>query len=484
MKKIVALLFTLTLLQGCHHGGNANNQSTVRLVNGTAASLDMYWSGNSSASAVASGVVYGAASSGVTINDGVSTIELAPNGGTPTGGANFAFGGGYSYTMLAYPSYSSGLNGPLSNLQVAQLIDNQIVPATGNALIGVADYAGAGSLDVYILAGSSTPTPPVYPWASNISGLTNYATLPVTTTTGTTSYHIQVTGAGAGYNNDVRLDIPVTVANPINIGNQQILTLVLTPTSGGSLVDGLVVFQQNQTLLAGQRTVTSYKNGSARVRVAASFVAAGSPLTAVTANGISILSSNLNSGNVSSYVTVPLTGGSVQAAPQGTGVSLGAQSLPIALSVNGSPVSVSASCTNATALPGQDLTLLAVGTASSPQCYVLTDDNTLASSGYAKVRLVNGVNGLTGSVSLSYNGTQSVPAIGAVFGVASTAANELVNINNAAILDVLFGGTNYAASTTYQVSPSPMLQPQGVYSVFVLGNSSAASAVLSTDHLY
>ena len=85
---------------------------------------------------------------------------------------------------------------------------------------------------------------------------------------------------------------------------------------------------------------------------------------------------------------------------------------------------------------------------------------------------------------MSYNGTQSVPAIGAAFGAASIATNELVNLNNAATVDVLFGGTNYAGGTTIQVSPSPMLQPQGVYSVFVLGNFSAASAVLSTDHLY
>ena len=475
MKKIAILLslFALAMLQGCHSGGSTSNQSTVRLANGTTTTLDMYWSGNSSASAVASSIQYGNASSSVSISGGVSTIELATTGNTPTGGTAFSFSGGYSYTILAYPSYSSGSNGQVTNLKISQIIDNQSAPATGNALIGVADYSGAGSLDVYIAAGTSTPS---YPWASSISGLTNYATIPVTTTSGTVSYHIQVTGAGAGYNNDVRLDIPVTVSKPVSVGNQQILTLVLTPTTGGSLVDGLIIFQQGQTLLAGQQAVTSYKNGSARVRVAASFLAGSAPITSATANGVSVLGSNLSSGNISSYVVVPLNG-STQASPQLPGVS--ATPLPLVIKVNNTTVS-----SITTAVPGADLTLLATGSTATPTYSLLNDDNTLASSGYSKLRLVNGVNNLTGSISLTYNGTQSIPAIGAAFGVASAATSELVNINNAAAINVLFGGTNYAPATTIPVSPSPWLQPQGVYSVFVLGDTTAASAVLSTDHLY
>jgi hypothetical protein len=383
--------------------------------------------------------------------------------------------------MLAYPSYASGSNGQVSSLQVMQLIDNQTTPNSGNALLGVVDRSGAGSLDVYVAAGTSIPT---VTWGHNISGTLQYTTLPLPTTTGTTAYHIQVTGAGAGYGNDVRLDIPaVNVATPVTIGNQQILTLVLTQTTGGTLVDGLVFFQQGQTLLSGQQMVASYKNGSARVRIAASFVAPGTPsISAATANGFSILSSSLSSGSTPSpYVTVPLLTGGTPASPQSTGQFAGAQAFPIL--INGTAISVSSSCASqtATALPGQDVTLLVLGNAASPQYCLLSDDNTLAGSGYAKLRLVNGLNNSNGLIaSLIYGGGAQVPPQYAAFGAASFSTPVPLSIN------APYSIVGFPVGTTTLDTPSPPpLATQGVYTVFMLGdNMSAASAVLSADHLF
>lgn len=458
MKKVTIslfLLFALSMLHGCKGGSSSNSMSTVRLVNGTSSSLDMYWSGSGSASAIASGVQYGNASNSLGISAGVSSIALASSGSSPSSGTPYSFSGGYSYTMLAYQNYPSGPGTP--SLQVAQLIDNQILPVFGEGLIGVADYSGAGSLDVYIWPSVPSGTLPSFAWASGISGLTKY--FPEIQGT----YCIQVTGAGAGYGHDVRLDIPCV--SPVSIGNQQILTLVLTPTIGGGLVDGLLVLQQGQVPQLPQHAVTSYKNGSARVRIAASFVAPGNPpITSATANGVSILGlgSSLSSGSVSSYVAVPST------------------SITPPITINGITInSVSCASATATATPGQDLTLLVVGNASLLQYCLLPDYNTLSGSGSAKLRLVNGISTLTGSTTLTYGGLYPQNA---AFGAALTATSVPIPGGSPNTLAVSFVGTNYVG--TVPSLGAPALQPQGVYSVFMLGDTSAASAVLSTDHLY
>jgi hypothetical protein len=461
MKKIailLPLLLSFTLLQGCH-SSSTNNQSTVRLVNGTTTKLDMYWSATAAVSAVASNIDYGSASSSVTSGSGVSTIQLATTGNSASGGATFSFTGGTSYTMLAYPSYTPGPSGSVYGLEVLQLIDNQTAPTSGNALVGIVDRSGAGSLDVYIAANTSIPSGT---WAPAISGTIRYTTLPLTTLSGTTPYHIQVTGAGAGYGHDVRLDIPAVL-----IGNQQILSLVLTPTTGGALVDGLVFFQQGQTLLPSQKFVTSYKNGSVRVRIAANN---GSAITAATtnANGTTpILASDLSDANVSSYMVVPLNGSTTSASPQAPGVS--ATSLPLSLTVNGVAVATSAAVP-ATAVPGADLTLLAYGASYA----LLNDDNTLASSGYAKLRLVNAINGVAPAVSLTYGGVGVANAQNIVAGAQTTATNLL-----------LPGGSSYAIGVTgngVTYSPgSPTLVSQGVYTLFMLSNT---VGVVNSDHSF
>jgi hypothetical protein len=455
------LLINTGNLIGYPTGGFAFGSGTMRLVNGDINALDMYWSGSSSAVPVASSIAYGTASGGVDISAGNSSVVVVNSGGNAPAGIPFSFTGGYNYTMLAYPTYTAGQE----TLQLAQLADNQAAPPSGEGLLGVADYAGAGSLDVYVIASNGDAIPSgTRPWASGIAGSANYSA--VTTGSTSASFHIQVTGFGAGPNNDVRLDIP-----SVTLGNGQVMTLALTPTTGGVLVDGLLILQQEQNPIGGQQVVTPYKNGSARVRIAASFAAIGNaPITAATANGLSILAASLSSGSVGPYVVVPLTGGAA-ATPQ-TGAPAGAQALPVTL--NGHAVSISGSCAiaTATATPGQDLTLLVTGSAAAPQYCTIADDNTLAPAGYAKLRLVDGVNHYAGSFTLTDGGAYQQSAS---FGAASTA------------LDVLIpsGSLSVSPATSNSDLGSPALQVLGVYSVFMLGDStSAAFAVLSADHTY
>ena len=423
MKKLtilLPLLLVLALLQGCHSGSGSNagcTQSSVRLVNGSSNTLDMV----SSTTVLVSGVAYGAASGYASTAGGTTPIALELSGsGTASASSVFTLTGG-SYTVLAYTSYSAGQ----SILQLTPpLIENQTAPAAGGgALLRAYEFStDAGALDVYLAPVGNSSSSPI---AANVSGVTPF--YPVAAG----AYHIWVTGAGVP--TDLRLDIP-----SVAIGDQQVLTLALTSTMGGVLVDGLLIAQQG--------AVTALKNTYARVRVAASFTANGT-ISSAMVNGNTVVSSTLTSPAVSSYVLVPAG--------------------PLTISVNNGNSAISNGLT--TASPGADLTLLAVGSLASPIYNMLNDDNTRPSAGGAKLRLVNGVNSGS-SLSLTYNSQQIVSNVG--FGTASPTANVTTGFD--ANLSV---GALYAAA-----SPGVSLQSQGVYSVFMLGDSSSPSGILLRDH--
>jgi hypothetical protein len=474
---LLPLLLILSLLQGCH-GSSAITTSTVRMVNGDVSTLDMYWTGSGTAAPVASGVAFGAASTGFDINGGDQSVGVVYSGGPVPSGTPYSFTGGYNYTMVAVPSYDpiTGQETPV----LKQLIDYQAtMPVPGQGLLGVANYSGAGSLDVYVVANTGAATSPISSinkvW-TGVSGTTSYNT--VNTGSTSASYHIQVTGAGAGPNTDVRLDIPAAI-----IGNQQIMTLALTPTPGGVLVDGLLILEQGQNVISGstQQVVTPFKNGSARIRI----VASSNATTSVTATATgTVLGASLSPGSIGAYVPVPLftnIAGLAAASPQSGVASAVALSStiaqPVTLSVSPPPVSGGdTSCNTLSAMVGQDITLLVVPGAT-PQCYVINDNNTLAPAGFAKLRLVNGVNGL-GSVTLAYDTTYTQSAAS---GVATSPVNVPVPSGSPYSLTL----SPWTGSVNWETTPPLTLQQYGVYSVFLLGNlpvTSAASAVLNSDY--
>ncbi len=432
MKKILfflSLLATATLLQGCFGSGGSSAPATVRLVNGTSSTLDMVSSGTnnmvSSGATLASAIAYGGASSSVSIATGLSTIALENSGtGIPliSTSTNYSFSSGVDYTVLAYTSGQ--------NLYTTSFTDNEVAPTSGSGKIRIADLASAaGSVDVY-MAVQSTALLAAQPLATNISGsIGSYAEVPQAT------YHIWVTGAGN--KTDLRLDIPSIV-----ISDQQILTLVLTGTSGGVLVDGLLITQHG--------AVVAEKNTNARVRLVANFGATEN-ITSATVNAVPLVGStasttSMSSPSVGSYALVP------------------AGSLTLAISVNGAPITG----WNTTATAGTELTLLAAGSASSPQYFMLNDDNTRPTSGYSKLRLVHGINSQAGSLSLSYDYIQI--ATGVNFGTASTSVS------------VASGNNHYINVNGLYTIPSITLQSQGVYSLFMLGNSSSLAPILIKDN--
>ena len=429
MKQIsifLPLLMILTLLQGCFGGGGSaavSTTNTVRLVNGTGSTLSMVTAGSQLATAVAPGT----ASANATITSGTYPIALVASG-VPSAETNFSFSATVAYTMVAYTSDQS--------LHLVQFIDNEPAPLAGDGQIRIADLsADAGNLDVYMapvsaLSDTYSPTaasPALQAatlLAQNVSGTTLYNEVLAN------NYHIWVTGAGNI--TDLRLDIP-----SVTIANQQILTLVLTSTTGGGLVNGLFVTQQG--------AVQAQANTNARIRIAANTT---NPITAATAGAAGV---NLIGGSTSFDYAV----GSYVLVPAGT----------TAITVN----TVAAPCTPVTT-PGEDMTLLLTGTNA---CNALVDDNTRPTSGYAKLRLMNGISGTT-AFSLAYNGVLVAQNI--AFGTAS-----VPTLNNQGIVTSGISST-LVATPTAPVPSSVILNSQGVYSLFMLGASGTPSGILIQDH--
>jgi hypothetical protein len=421
------LLMILTLLQGCFGGGGSaavGTTNTVRLVNGTSSTLSLVTGGTQLATSVAPGT----ASANATITSGAYPIALVASG-VPSAETNFSFAATVPYTLVAYTSDQS--------LHLVQFIDNEPAPLAGDGQIRIADLsADAGNLDVYMapvsaLSDTYSPTaasPALQAatlLAQNVSGTTLYNEVLAN------NYHLWVTGAGNI--TDLRLDIP-----SVTIANQQILTLVLTSTTGGGLVDGLLVTQQGAVL--------AQQNANARIRIAANTT---NPITSATAGAAAVSligsSTSFNSA-VGSYILV--------------------QAGSTAITINGS----AASCTPVTT-HGEDLTLLLTG---ANACNPLVDDNTRPTSGYAKLRLVNGVNGGS-AYSLAYNGVLVAQNI--AFGTASVPTLNNQGIVNSGISASLVATPNVSAIIT------PVnLTSQGVYSLFLLGTSGTPTGSLIQDH--
>jgi len=421
----LSLLLALTTLQGCGKSGGSGSSSpstsTVRLVNATSAyaSLDMTSSGVTLASAVATG----SASSYATISSGISTFVLERSGsGSPSGQTTLSLSSvGVPYTLVAYTGGGQ--------LQVAAVTDSEAAPASGDGKIRVSNLAllDTGNVDVYVTADGGNLSD-ASALVTNLAGTTGYFEI----TKGT--YHIWVTGVGNKA--DLRQDIPSIV-----LSDQQVLTLILTSTAGGVLVDGWLVTQQG--------AVSAQKNVSARVRVAANIAANGS--IAATANGVSLASSTLMSPVVGSYALVP------------------AGALSMSVVVNGKTVAVG----SLNAAAGADLTLLAVGDGASPQFFLLSDDNRLPLSGMAKLRLVNGVNGLAANLSLTadFNLVTQDVAPATVSAAASVKSGTIsrLEVNSSQAIASLYLATDVS------------LQSQGVYSVFMLGDNAAPVGILRGD---
>jgi len=429
---LAAAALTLPFISGC---GNDNaNDGFVRIINATTeyASLDLYTqdsSGNDDL--VVSGTAAGAASAYTGVKKGSYTFDVKSS--TSAGAPTPVTGTITKDDHFAIVTYLTG-----TTTKTQFITEEETHPASGNAKLRVFNAAPseAASVDVYLITSDCSDLQVTdTAFASAVTGLQTTFTQ-VTAASAGTSYNVCVFAAGD--TSTLLLDI-----TGLKLKDQEIATLILTRTTGGVLLNGLLMNQQG--------SVTSYANTSVRMRLAAD--AASSGVVSASANGTT-LGTSASSPTVGSYKLVT------------------AGDLALAVSINGTEVAA----TGFSASAGTDVTLLVAGSVTTPAITLLTDDNTpsTSSSKPVKIRLVNGLNGIGGAAMLTVDG--DVVADSVDFGTASSPVNVPAS-SAAAALDITYAGTSLWSAS------SQTLTSGKVYTMFLLGDASGTpKGILRADH--
>ena len=427
---LAAAALTLPFLNGC---GNDNaNDGYVRIVNTTSeyASLDLYTQdSNGNDNILISGTGAGKASAYEGLKKGSYTFDVksSSSAGSPTPATG-------TITKDDHFAVITWLTGTTTKTQF--LSEDETHPASGNAKLRVLNAATseAASVDVYVtkaacsaLAGTDSP------FASAVTGLQASFTQ---VTASTTAAPWNVCVYEAGDTSTLLLDIEGLV-----LKDQEVATLVLTHTSGGVLLNGALLDQQG--------AYTAYPSAIARLRVVAD--AAAGAAVSVTVGGTSIASQQ-PSPSVADYTTV--AAGTLSPTILFGSVSSSGYTLP-ALTA------------------GNDYTLLVAGNAGAPAVTLLTDTNTPSTNttNSVKVRVVNGLNGVSGNVSATVDG-KSVGS--AAFGAASGYTN-IAPTSGTSDISAIVPGTAPADLTLKTFSAG------SVNTIFIYGDTTAPKMVQAVD---
>jgi len=440
-KKCAALavaLALLAMLDAC--GIDDVDDGHVRVVNATTdyASIDLYTQdSDSNDTLVVSGTAAGAVSAYNEVKRGSDTFEI--KSGTSAGNASSATGTVTTDDHFTLVSYITG-----NTLDTVFLSEEESSPSSGNAKLRILNGASteAGSVDIYLSqnacnALSTTDTA----FESAVAGPTAGAEFTtaysqVTAASAGTTWNLCVTSGGD--KSTVLLDIPT-----FTLKNQEIATLILTRTAGGVLL--------NAALLDQQGALTPFTNSIARVRVIADAAAQGT--VSATINGIS-LSGDAVSPSINNYIAVP------SGAVTGT------------FAINDTPIS-GAALSNLAA--GSDYTLFVGGTISAPTITLIQDNNTPSTSTSLPVeaRVLNGVNGVNGTVTANAGGKQIGSNV--AFGAAST-YTAITAFTGTATLNVSVGGIAQPAQTDQTFTSG------AVYTILVYGDSPTPQIVINQDN--
>ena len=419
-------LFTLAgstglLLAGCGGGSNTDSSgnAAVRAINLSSdiASADIYFNDDKKFTALAADAL----SDNQSINDQEWTIKVKKAGDATT-----LLSG--SFSLAKDKHYTAVVWGRETAPRLATLPEDETDSdiATGASRLRIFNATlETGSLDVYVTATGTDLAETAASIASVTAGqLSSFRDL----STGT--FRLRVTGAGDPA--DVRLDIAEFV-----LTEKKHATLVLTPGSGGVLVNGRTILQQGAS--------TAQKNTKARLRVVAGADAAGN--VAVTV-GTRTLAGGLRSPSVGPYQLVD------------------AGDAAVTVRINGSVVSSQTRALTA----GADYTLLAYGTGSVA---LTADDNRLPTlTSRVKLRLVHGVAGAEPlTLSVDYLALASDLAVG------TASAYSTINAASSARVDVTAASAVAPVYTATEVN----LQSLGVYTVFVLGGNSTPTGVIRKE---
>ena len=426
---VMAIAMLAVGLSGCDSGGDGGDQAYVRVLNVSPGydSVDLYAEDENDDDGTNSlqleSVAYETVSDYAQLDSGTYTLQFRRSG---VSGALETLSA-QNLTDDSYTTYVA--YGSSGNFAVVSISDDQEEPDAGETYVQILNAAEAvGAVDVYFTE-ASVALDNVSPDFSDVGSGAK------TLDSGT--YRLRITGADD--TSDVRLDVP-----EITLDSEQIISIILTSTPGGTLVNAMLIEQQGE--------LTAYKNSKARVRGAVG-IANGTTLTA-RVGGVTLLSNATRGAIGSTYSQVD------------------AGTVPVTLIVDGTPVTVP----NQTLTAGGDYTLLAWNNAEGTQTTLITDDNRLpTSSSRAKLRLINGMSGLGEPTNLAID--YAPVAEGVVLGQSSSF--EEINSGTDYRLDVSSASTTATLLTRTDIT----LQGSGVYTMFVAGDGTASgvSGILRKD---
>ena len=429
MRRIVLLLLaSLALLCSCGKGGGSGGgDARFRVLNASTGytSLDVYSNDQNKDDDDTqrfSAVSYGNLSDYVSLKAATYTLDFR-RGGASTSLLSLASQALAEDTTTTYVSYGS-----TGHFAVYKISDDVADADSGKTKITVINVSEAGNLDVYFtdanIALSDT--------SPQITTVGNGSSLGATVNSAT--YRMRITGAGD--NTDIRLDVP-----GIAFTSKQVITIILTPTPGGVLVNALALPQQG--------TVTAYANTKARVRGAVG-MSNGTKAT-LNVGGTTLLSNS----------TVGIISNTYQQ------VTAGSQAVTVL--VDG----VAATVPNKTLTAGSDYTLLVWSDSTGTQASFIGDDNRAPEgSGNVKIRLMNGMSGLGGPISYTVNFSPTADdiAVGAASPYSEIAAGSdfQIDVKDALTSSALFSRTGVS------------LTSGAVYTMFMYSGSTP-SATLRRD---
>ncbi|MEP7301291.1 MAG: DUF4397 domain-containing protein [Caldimonas sp.] len=418
------IAFATAALTACGGGGGSSDMANVRVVNATLTHASLSLLANSANAVAATPLDTASAYASITagspalqVNDAGSGAVLATT--SPTVATD------QHYALVAYESGGS--------VRTAVIGEDTAVPTAGTAILRVFDAAtDAGAVDVYVTEPATDITTLSSPTFSFPTSTSVQASSFLSFGPGT--YRIRVTGSGNPA--DLRLDIA-----SLALTSQQIATVLLTPTTGGTLANGGVLLQQG--------AYSATRNASARVRLAAA-VSANATVTATA--GAASIGSAVIAPAIGAYTNVPA--GST-----------------ITVSVNGVPVAAPATALAA----GSDSTLLIYGNAASPTATLIADDNHLpVSTSTFKLRLLNGITGAATPLTLDVNfavvASNVPPGTASAYSVITTSAASHLDVTSPASLTPI-----------YTSNPDPTLPGSSVFTLFMLGDASAPIHLLRRD---
>lgn len=423
-RALVPTLAAVLMLAGCGgSGGDGGGSAAIRLVNLTTSNSSFDLVDADDDQSLASAVAADQASARASVGDGETSFELRRSGNdSAVVTASWSLTGDVKYTAVAY--------GAEGSVKMAMLEEDEDQPDAGKARLRLYNTSSdSGSLDLYLTA-SDVPLEDAAITASvTASGASSFVTLAPGT------YRLRLTASGDVA--DLRLDLPA-----VTVTDRGVVTLVLTAGSGGVLVHAATLEQDGG--------IAAFKNPSARVRLAAGTTA--NAAIAASIGGESLASSQ-RSPSVGSYKLV--TAGS---------------NLVSTTTVNGTALAAA----NLTLKAGADYTLLVHGDAAAAAAVLLSDDNRLpTATGYAKIRLVNALAALEGGLTLNLD--YSALAIE----IPSGSASDYSSL--AAVTDVPLEVISPLASAPLYAIAEADLTAKGVYTVFMLGSSTAPYGMLRKD---